>query len=650
MIRRGTGVLLLTLGSLATGARFALAQCTPRAVVIGVSVYKDTEFTPLAHAREDALAFRDWFQNNTRCGNGVASAKPVITLLTNDNAGQGAIMQALSSVLLNASRNDEIFVFISARGLKTPDYTSGYLIGYDGVRGKLHPSGILVENLRDALPSRAGGRVFLFADISRDLPNKNDIVSNMQEILADNHALGALMSTKAKHVSFDAKGQARGLFTHVLIEELKANPGKKISLQSLFENLRRKVMEASKSKQEPVSFGAADATVVQWGRERILLASLGGDTAVWEPNPPRPASSQDSLPGPADGLLTQAFDLEAQAQAVLLRYGEGNHFPDDPQRPGAAEFERASVLFGEAQRKLPHLPVKELDDRLRTSLEARALFCRGGAMVYRGEYDEGRNVLKQAIAADPRLPEPHNAIGIAYLEQAQYTQAAMAFRQSIEVAPDWAYPRHNLALTYIEMGDNASAEAEYRAAIKRTPQHPYLYYNLGVLLQRINRRADAERCFQDAIVKFEQQAEAYRVRAALLNAEETAEHPAAKEAASIVLAEAGTTLRNEGEAHNALGALWQAGRKSTKAKNSYAKALDLNPQLSAARYNLAMMALRERHYADARHELEAVLKANPKFPQAEVRLRCANTGLQLARTGDREEKRRLNQDLRACMQ
>jgi tetratricopeptide (TPR) repeat protein len=648
MIRHGTCSLLFSLGCLVIAAHSARAQCTPRAVVIGVSVYKDTEFTPLSHAREDALAFRDWFQNNTRCGNGVASAKPVVTLLTDDNAGEGAIMQALSSVLLNASRNDEIFIFISARGLKTPDYTSGYLIGYDGLRGKLHPSGILLENLRDALPSRAGGRVFLFADISRDLPNKNDIVYNMQETLADNRALGALMSAKTKQVSIDASDQARGLFTKVLIEELKANPDKKISLQSLFENVRRKVMDASKSKQEPVSFGAAGATLAQLGRERILLASLGGD-AAWEPNPPRPAPWQDALPGPADALLTQAFDLEAQAQAVLLRYGEGNHFPDDPLRPGAADFERAGILFGEAQRKLPHLPVKELDERLRTSLEARALFCRGGAMVYRGEYDEGRKVLEQARTADPRLPEPHNAIGIAFLEQARYTQAAQAFRKSIEVAPDWAYPRHNLALTYIEMGDNASAEAEYRAAIKRTPQHPYLYYNLGVLLQRINRHADAERSYLDAIAKFEEQAEAYRVRAALLNAEETAEHPAAKAAASVALAEAATTLRNEGEAYNALGALWQAARKSAKAKNSYAKALDLNPQLSAARYNLAMLALRERHYADARRELEAVLAANPKFPQAEMRLGCANTGLQLAQTGNRREKSRLNQELKACM-
>jgi hypothetical protein len=166
-VRHGAGALIYLLGVLTT-AQSVRAQCTPRAVVIGISVYKDTEFKPLAHAKEDALAFRDWFQNNTRCATGLVSAKPVVTLLTDDTASQGEIMKSLSSVLLSAGRNDEIFIFMSARGIKTQDYATGYLIGFDGVRGKLHPSGILRENLRDALPSRGVGRVFLFADVSRD--------------------------------------------------------------------------------------------------------------------------------------------------------------------------------------------------------------------------------------------------------------------------------------------------------------------------------------------------------------------------------------------------------------------------------------------------------------------------------------------------
>jgi tetratricopeptide (TPR) repeat protein len=558
------------------------------------------------------------------------------------------------TVLLSAGRNDEVFIFISARGIKTPDYAKGYLIGYDGIPGRLHPSGILLENLRDVMPSRGVGRVFLFADISRDLPNRNEIVSNMEDTLAGNPLLGAVLSAKPKQISRNAEGQGSGLFTKVLVEELQANPGRRVSLQSLFDSLRSKMLAASQSKQEPVRFGDSAATVALWGRERILLASLDGHAAALEAEPPRPEPWQDPPSGPADAAMARSFDLEAQAQAVLLRYGEGNHFPDDPLRPGADEFDRAGQLFEQAEKTLPTLPVEKLDVRLRTSLKARALFCRGGAMAYRGQYDAARNVLEEALLADPLLPEPNNAIGITWLEQAQYDKAAKAFNDSINVAPDWAYPRHNLALTYIEMGNNAAAEAEYLKAIQRAPGHPYLYYNLGVLLQRINRRADAERYFKEAIAKFKAQAKTYRRRADLLNAEDAVDHSSAKAAADSALDEEAITLRNEGEAHNAMGAWWQAGGNSAKARSrataSYTEALRLNPQLHAARYNLAMMALRERRYADAQRELEIVIRANQDFPQAKQRLACAGIGLRWEKTGDRQEKRKLSRQLKECVQ
>src|SRR5579863_1384975 len=176
-------IVAVVLGVLLAGAHPLAAQCTPRALIIGVSTYKDPEFTVLPHARDDAAAFRDWFQKAS-CGNGVRSNAPVVSTLTDEQATQTAIMRELSTVLLTAGRDDEVFIFISARGIKTPDYGEGYLLGYDGMRGKLHPSGVSVQNLRDVLPTRGVNHVFLFADISRDLPNQNQIVSDLQGSLA----------------------------------------------------------------------------------------------------------------------------------------------------------------------------------------------------------------------------------------------------------------------------------------------------------------------------------------------------------------------------------------------------------------------------------------------------------------------------------
>ncbi len=648
MSRRTPITLLLPLW-VTVAAQTAHAQCTPRAVVVGVSIYQDPEFSRLPHAKEDAVAFKEWFETNARCGGGTTSGRPVVRLLTDADAKQTDIKRELSSVLLNAGRNDEVFIFISARGIKTKDYGDGYLIGYDGMRGKLHPSGIGLDILRDILPapgSRAVRRVFVFADISRDLPQQNEIVAAMQEKLAGNPVLGAVLSAKPRQVSIDAGGGREGLFTHYLVQQLKAAPTRPVSLDQLFQTVRKNVIDASNSKQEPVSFGDSKATIAGWRHERILVASLEPAIAAAEPPPPTPAPFQPSQLD-IDRQLAQSFDLEEQAQEVLLRYGEGNHFAGDPLQPGAVDFDAAADRFDRALQNLPPLPLGALDDRLRTSLRARALFCRGGALAYRGRYDDARRILEQARAADPLLPEPPNAIGMTYLEQAQYAAAIDAFQQSIRASPDWAYPRHNLALTYIEMGNNAAAEAAYRAAIQRTPQHPYLYYNLGTLLQRLNRRSEAEGLFEEAVRRFREQAGIYRDRATRLRAESTGD-PADGSAADLCDRQAVNVAANEGEAHNALGALWQSERKFARARESFSRALAVNKDLYAARYNLGIIALEERRYAEAAREFETIRQANPNFPMTAQRLACAQTGLQYEQSRDRSEKRRLGDVLKQC--
>ena len=209
----------------------------------------------------------------------------------------------------------------------------------------------------------------------------------------------APITVRGKSVSIDVSGTREGLFTHFLVQQLKAAPARPVSLDQLFQLVRKNVVDASGSKQEPITFGDSKATIAGWRNERILLASLEPTLASAEPAPPSPSPFQPSQVT-VDRQLAESFDLEEQAQEVLLRYGEGNHFAGDPLQPGAADFDSAGDLFDRALQNLPALPLKELDDRLRNSLRARMLFCRGGALAYRGRYDEGRRILEQAHDAD----------------------------------------------------------------------------------------------------------------------------------------------------------------------------------------------------------------------------------------------------------
>ena len=621
-----------------SGSAILRADCTPRAVAIGISVYKDPSFdpNPVLHGRQDAEAFADWFRHHAVCSSGAKpGVEPVVETLTDESATGPAIRYKLQDVFLRASSDDEIFIFISARGIRAPGYgDEGYLIGSDGLKGRLYSSGVSVGNLSGIIPRRGVGRVFLFADISRDLPNLNEIVADLKGRLAANPKLSAVLSAQPKRVSTDTGVYPQGLFTHFLMEELDGSPNGKITLPVLYQHLRRNILQATQSKQDPTAFGQ-DTVVVDsilpeqpaFRRERVLVASL-------EAPPAGAFEEQTTVPDALLNDLSDAAVLESKAQDILLRYGEGNQFPDDPLRPGPVDFATAADAYERALAARAALPVDEQETSLRNSLRARMLFCRGRALIFDRRYDEARTLLEQAQNADPLLPEPANALGIVYLEQSQYDRAIPAFRRSIQLANKWGYPRLNLALTLAEAGNYAAAEGVYREAIAAAPSQPYLFFNYGILLARLNRRHEAEQEFRAALRAFDAQASVYRRLAGVLTGA----------AATATLQEAETVTRNEAEAYNALASV----QHGSTARGNYLEALKHNDRLTAAQYNLGILALRSRDYGAAIDRFSAVLKDSPDFADATHRLDCARKGQQYAATQDRTARAKLRLELNGC--
>src|SRR5258708_4272019 len=104
-------VLALLLWLASPGAQTVAAACTPRAIAIGVSVYKDPSFdpNPILHGKQDAEAFSDWFRKHAVCATGATTGvEPVIDTLTNEQATGPAIRYKLQDVFLRASSDDEI--------------------------------------------------------------------------------------------------------------------------------------------------------------------------------------------------------------------------------------------------------------------------------------------------------------------------------------------------------------------------------------------------------------------------------------------------------------------------------------------------------------------------------------------------------------
>jgi tetratricopeptide (TPR) repeat protein len=321
---------------------------------------------------------------------------------------------------------------------------------------------------------------------------------------------------------------------------------------------------------------------------------------------------------PAD-VSQLAYALENEGQLVVARYGTGDQFPGDPLELTAGDFLRAEAAFYSARQLRP----------ADQSLHSRELFCRGRQLLYRTGTDlEAERVLADSIAIDRRIastyphpkrqqsPDPHNALGILYLQQRKFGRAISEFREAIEAAPEWSYPRHNLALTFTEQGKESEAEREYSAAIDQAPYYPFLYYNLALLLQRTNQREKAESEYRKALEVSESQASVYEERSKRWKQDKN-------DAEADVWAERARQLRrNQGQFYNALGALYESlPSRRGEADGQYRKAIGADREMWAAPFNLGVLYLSQSRAQEALSPLLDAVNLAPH--QIVVRMKLA---------------------------
>jgi tetratricopeptide (TPR) repeat protein len=232
-------------------------------------------------------------------------------------------------------------------------------------------------------------------------------------------------------------------------------------------------------------------------------------------------------------------------------------------------------------------------------------------MLFRGEWASAIAALNDAIREFQELPEPYNALGIAFLEQGRFTEAVNYFREASGRAPDWAFPWHNLAITYVEQGNFHEAEQTYQTAIKHAPHRPYLHYNLGLLYQRLYRLSEADERYEDALGVCARQREKY-----LAIASDWQGSGEARAADEVKLAQlrAGAYDGIRAQIYNTMGTLAERRKNLRRAERSYQLALKIDHVLLAARHNLASLYFDNypRRLNDAVREWRENLRINDR--------------------------------------
>jgi Flp pilus assembly protein TadD len=105
-----------------------------------------------------------------------------------------------------------------------------------------------------------------------------------------------------------------------------------------------------------------------------------------------------------------------------------------------------------------------------------------GAVISRGDAEEGMRLAHRALALRPDYPEAHNNLGLALGSRGDREQAIAHLREAVRLDPAYAEAHNNLGFALAGAGDTEEAISHYRTALQLDPDRAGIHYNLAMAL------------------------------------------------------------------------------------------------------------------------------------------------------------------------
>jgi len=237
-------------------------------ICIGINEFKDSSFSGLGYAKNDALELNNLIENKFK-------KKSSRILLIDREATKKKILASFEKIKDSAKIEDTVFIFIAThgefvRGDKSVDY---YIIPYDcreGNEKNIIESSISMEEIKNIISTIKAQKKVIFIDtcysggISRR--EKYRVPPDIREKIfqnfeSDNFII--ITSSQANQTSFESEKLKHGVFTHYLIKGLSGavdyNRGE-IDLHTLYSYIYKSVKDyvekECKAKQNPKFFGS----------------------------------------------------------------------------------------------------------------------------------------------------------------------------------------------------------------------------------------------------------------------------------------------------------------------------------------------------------------------------------------------------------
>ncbi len=187
-----------------------------------------------------------------------------------------------------------------------------------------------------------------------------------------------------------------------------------------------------------------------------------------------------------------------------------------------------------------------------------------------GKYYKDEPPAEPRIYDRQEIADANLSLAVAYIQQDQYQLALEKLERARIAQPDYALVYNTYGVLYQKLGDNTLAEENFKKALKLTPENPDILNNYASFLCQTDRYEEAEQTY--------------------LQAAGNPLYPTPE----IALTNAGSCARN----HD----------KPDIAEKYLRQALDKNPNVPVALYQMAELSCDQGAYPEARGYLQRYLQ------------------------------------------
>lgn len=225
---------------------------------------------------------------------------------------------------------------------------------------------------------------------------------------------------------------------------------------------------------------------------------------------------------------------------------------------------------------------------------------------------EAERLAKEVLQKDPNHIEGHILMGSVLFAQEHKPEAFAELNRAIELNPQRVESYLSLARFYALTGDNATADTTFHRAIAVNESSALAHYEYGKYLVQTNRADAAENEFQLAVQVDPNNREGRFVLASfyLVNKRFAKAEEAYKSLAELD--------KDKPEGRSVLGDFYGATGRLDEAIAIYKEVITKSPDYTQGHYRLAELMLNHGDIANAKAEVDAILKKDAKDRQAMI--------------------------------